>query len=70
MLSTEQGTGVRYVYGSMADLHMIKNNYADMVFSGESIEHVSEADVEQTIREAWRILKPGGIFAWIPLMVP
>lgn len=61
-LITEQGTRVRYVYGSMADLHMIENNYADMVFSGESIEHVSEADAEQTIHEAWRILKPGGYF--------
>ncbi len=61
-LITEQSTRVRYVYGSMADLNMIGDEYADMVFSGESIEHISETDADKTIREAWRVLKPGGYF--------
>jgi SAM-dependent methyltransferase len=61
-LITDQGTRVRYIYGSMADLNMIEDSTVNMVFSGESIEHVSEADAERTIREAWRILKPGGYF--------
>jgi predicted SAM-dependent methyltransferase len=61
-LITEEGTRVRYIYGLMADLNMIADNNVDMVFSGESIEHVSEADAEQTIREVWRVLKPGGYF--------
>ena len=31
----------------------------DAVFAGEVIEHVT--DVRQTLREWWRVLKPGGV---------
>lgn len=59
---TTAKTVVEYVLTSMADLSMIPADSIDLVFSGESIEHVSEDEAEQTMREAYRILKEGGYF--------
>jgi len=59
-LVTPQGTQVRYLYRSLADLAPIPDASVDMVFSGESIEHVSEAEADQAIQEAYRVLKPAG----------
>jgi SAM-dependent methyltransferase len=59
---TRAGTRIRYLYGSMADLSRIPDASADMVFSGESIEHVSETDGDAVCREAFRVLKPGAFF--------
>jgi SAM-dependent methyltransferase len=33
-----------------------------MVYSGQTIEHVSEADGDTVVREAFRVLAPGGWF--------
>lgn len=49
-------------FGDMSDLHFAKDNSVDLVWSGESIEHVSEEAGERTIQEAMRVLKPGGYF--------
>jgi ubiquinone/menaquinone biosynthesis C-methylase UbiE len=59
---TPEGTSVRYHYGSMTDLSMVADGWADMVWSGPSIEHISEADADEVCREAFRVLKPGGSF--------
>lgn len=59
-LVTAKGTHIRYLYRSLADLEPIANSSVDLVMSGESIEHVSEADAEQAIAESFRILKSGG----------
>lgn len=59
---TEKGTEVRYLYRSMTDLSGIEDGSVDMVFSGESIEHISEADGDIVCQEAWRVLRPGGFF--------
>ena len=59
---TESGTLVRYLYGSMADLSSIADGEVDLVFSGESIEHISEEDGDTVCREAFRVLRPGGYF--------
>jgi SAM-dependent methyltransferase len=53
---------IEYVHSSMTDLSAIEDGVADMVFSGESIEHVTEAEAVRVIAEAWRVLKPGGHF--------
>ena len=46
----------------MVDLSAIQDSVADLVFSGESIEHVTEAEAPLVIAEARRILRPGGYF--------
>lgn len=60
----ETGQGmVRYEYRSMADLSFAEDGSVDLVYSGQSIEHVSEADGDLVLKESFRILKPGGHMA-------
>lgn len=58
-IATEMGR-VRYVHGSMTDLGAIAPGSVGLVFSGQSIEHVSRAAGAQVLREARRVLRPGG----------
>ena len=59
---TDRGK-VRYEYRSMADLSFADDATVDLVYSGQSIEHVTEADGEIVLKEAFRILRPGGYMA-------
>jgi SAM-dependent methyltransferase len=59
---TGDGIRIRYLYRSMADLAPIPDASTDMVVSGESIEHISEADADIVCQQVYRILKPGGVF--------
>ena len=59
---TDKGK-VRYEYRSMADLSFADDASVDLVYSGQSIEHVTEADGDIVLKEAFRILKPGGYMA-------
>jgi SAM-dependent methyltransferase len=61
-LDTPRGT-VRYRYHSMVDLSSYADGSFDLVYSGQSIEHVSEADAEHMLDEIRRVLRPGGFFA-------
>lgn len=61
-LMTDEGTAVRYLYRSMADLAPIPDGSVDLVVSGESIEHISEAEADAVCDHAFRILRPGGSF--------
>jgi SAM-dependent methyltransferase len=58
----QEQTQVRTVYTSMADLSVFENASVDLAWSGQSIEHVSETDAIQTMREVHRVLKSGGFF--------
>ena len=49
-------------FGDMSDLSFAADNSVDMVWSGESIEHIDETAGERMIKEAYRVLKPGGHF--------
>ncbi len=61
--SVDTGRGmVHYLFRSMGDLQPIPDASVDMVFSGESIEHVTRDECERVFQEAWRVLKPGGQF--------
>lgn len=59
---TDQGR-VRYEYRSMADLSFAEDDSVDLVYSGQSIEHVTEADGDTVMEEVFRILRPGGTLA-------
>jgi len=52
---------VEYRYHSMADLDQYDDAAFDMVFSGQSIEHVVEADADRLLAGAYRVLEPGGL---------
>ena len=56
------GTDIVYHYRSMSDLSPFADASVDLVFSGESIEHVSQEEAEKTFEHVRRILKPGGWF--------
>ena len=49
-------------FGDMSDLSFLKDDSVDMVWSGESIEHIDIEAGHRTIKEAMRVLKPGGYF--------
>jgi predicted SAM-dependent methyltransferase len=55
-------TRVRYLHQSMTDLFGIADESVDMVWLGESIEHITLIEAGQMFREIWRVLKPGGYF--------
>ncbi len=58
---------VRYAYHSMADLDRYPDASFDMVFSGQSIEHVPAGNADVILKQARRILRPGG---WLALDTP
>lgn len=60
---TYQGIKVAYAYHSMADLRQYADDLFDLIWSGQTIEHVTREDGEAIFSEIPRILKPGGIFA-------
>ncbi len=51
---------VRYRYHSMADLSAYPDNSIDLVYSGQSIEHVPLDVADTVLAEVHRVLKPGG----------
>jgi len=53
---------IEYIHSSMTDLSAIEDGIADLVFAGESIEHVTQEEAVGAIAEARRVLKPGGYF--------
>ncbi|MBI5686464.1 MAG: class I SAM-dependent methyltransferase [Verrucomicrobia bacterium] len=55
-------TRVRYLHQSMSDLSGIADASVDLVWSGESIEHITQAEAGEMFQEVWRVLKPGGYF--------
>lgn len=61
-VETELGP-VRYRYHSMTDLSAFDDSSIDLVYSGQSIEHVTPADGQIVLKEAFRILRPGGHIA-------
>jgi SAM-dependent methyltransferase len=62
VVQTELGP-VDYLYQSMTTLAPIADASVDLVYAGQSIEHVTREEAATTYREVWRVLKPGGSFA-------
>ena len=57
------GTTVRYSYHSMADLSFYEDNSFDLVWSGQTFEHITEEEGAALFPQVKRVLKPGGVFA-------
>jgi SAM-dependent methyltransferase len=53
---------VEFAFHSMVDLGRYADGSFDLVYSGQSIEHVTEADGDRVAHEAFRVLAPGGWF--------
>ena len=53
---------VEFAFHSMVDLGRYEDGSFDLVYSGQSIEHVTEAEGDTVAREAFRVLAPGGWF--------
>jgi SAM-dependent methyltransferase len=54
---------VRYRYHSMTDFSGFEDDSFDMVYSGQTIEHVPPDDCDEILRGVRRVLRPGGWFA-------
>jgi SAM-dependent methyltransferase len=54
---------VEYAYHSMSDLSRYNDESFDLIYSGQTIEHVTESDCDKVLAEVRRVLKPGGWFA-------
>jgi predicted SAM-dependent methyltransferase len=54
---------VTYRYHSMTDLSGLMSESFDMVYSGQSIEHVTQEEAKSVLAQVWRVLRPGGILA-------
>ena len=58
----DDGGVIAIQYGSMIDLDDFKDESVDLVWSGQSIEHISREDGEKMCRNVYRILRKGGSF--------
>jgi SAM-dependent methyltransferase len=66
LVVTDKGP-VRYRYHSMVDLSGFEDASVDLVYSGQSIEHVHPEEAAVVLKEVYRILRPGG---WLGLDTP
>lgn len=62
VVHTDKGP-VSYRYHSMVDLSDFEDASVDLVYSGQSIEHVQPDDAAVVLKEVCRILRPGGQLA-------
>lgn len=62
VIDTPKGP-VSYLYRSMTDLDGIDDGTVDLVYSGQSFEHVTPADGRLVLSETMRVLRPGGYLA-------
>ena len=54
------GPGYSHIEGDCTDMSTIKDESYDMVMFTEVIEHLTEEQVNKTLAEIFRVLKPGG----------
>jgi predicted SAM-dependent methyltransferase len=59
---TSDGGEIILRYADMTDLSTFGDETVDLVWSGQSIEHVNQIQGVRMCTEAYRILKPGGSF--------
>ena len=54
---------VTYRYHSMTDLSGLASESFDLVYSGQSIEHVTRVEAGRVLAQVRRVLRPGGVLA-------
>jgi predicted SAM-dependent methyltransferase len=54
---------IEYVYRSMSDLACFEEASFDLIWSGESIEHITPDEAEKVFAQVHKLLKPNGKFA-------
>lgn len=59
-IQTARGTKVRYLYRHMAQIEDLPSESVDLVWMGQSIEHITREEAHQVIQQAFRILRHGG----------
>jgi SAM-dependent methyltransferase len=59
----EKNCEIEYFYTNMTDLSCFDEASFDLIWSGESIEHISTEDAEKVFSQAYKLLKPGGKLA-------
>ncbi len=52
-----------YRYHSMTDLSGLASESFDLVYSGQSIEHVTRVEAGSVLAQVCRVLRPGGMLA-------
>jgi len=60
--TTPQGTQIDYHYVSMTGITKFPDATFDLVWSGQSIEHITPEEASIVISQVYRILKPNGYF--------
>lgn len=58
---------VKYLYQSMTDFGAFDDSSFDLVYSGQSFEHVTPEEGKQVLAGVMRVLRPGG---WLALDTP
>ena len=59
---TPQGTEIHYHYTSMTNLSAFPDETFDLVWSGQSIEHITPTEAAIVMEQVYRVLKPGAFF--------
>ena len=62
MTQVLKGVDICFHYQSMSDLDNFDSNSFDLVWSGESIEHITREEAHKVFEGVCRILVPGGHF--------
>lgn len=61
---SSKGIKIKYHYQTMSELSNFNTESIDFIWLGQSIEHIHPHEVIIILKEAMRILKPGGFFAF------
>jgi SAM-dependent methyltransferase len=61
-MTTASGTHVSYEFTNMTRLTPFQDSSFDLVWSGQSIEHLTQKEVDLICAQVFRVLRPGGYF--------
>lgn len=59
-IQTARGVKVRYLHRHMSQIEDLPSVSVDLIWLGQSIEHIERAEAQQVLRTAFRLLRPGG----------